>query len=334
MQPGRTARISGLRGRGGRPDSRGLMASANTHGIRIEYEEFGDSDDPVILLIIGFAAQMTVWPESFCQALANHSFRVIRFDNRDVGLSSHLDGVRSPGMVRAMAANILGIKIKTPYALDDMALDAAGLLDALGIEQAHIVGASMGGMIAQIMAVKHARYVKSLTSLMSTSGNRKLRGPGSDVLRHILFKRKKNMDHDAMIEYLVGLWQLIGSPEYSTSIDETRRRVTSWVDRNHDPAGSVRQFAAMAADGDRTPLLGKIQCPTLVVHGENDPLIRAEGGRHTAECIKNAKLHVISGMGHDLPEALIPSIANLIACHCAEAQNDAQRKLHETAVVA
>jgi pimeloyl-ACP methyl ester carboxylesterase len=310
------------------------MASVNANGIRIEYEEFGNSDDPVILLIIGFAAQMTVWPESFCQALAGHSFRVIRFDNRDVGLSSHLDGVRVPGMVRSMAANLLGIRLKTPYTLDDMALDAAGLLDALGIEQAHIVGASMGGMIAQIMAAKHARYVKSLASLMSTSGNRKLRGPRPDVLRHILFKRKQNMDHDAMIEYLVGLWQLIGSPEYPTALEETRHRVTSWVDRNHDPAGSVRQFAAMAADGDRTPLLGTIQCSTLVIHGEEDPLIRADGGRHTAECIRNAKLHVISGMGHHLPEVLIPSIAELIARHCAEAQNNAQRESHEAAVVA
>ena len=325
MLPGRMARISGLHRH---------MASVDANGIRIEYEEFGDPHDPVILLIIGFAAQMTVWPEPFCQALAGQSYRVIRFDNRDVGLSSHLDGIKSPGMVRAMAASMLGIRIKTPYTLEDMALDASGLLEKFGIEQAHVVGASMGGMIAQIMAAKHARHVISLTSLMSTSGSRSLRGPRSDVLRHILFRRKKNMDHDAMIEYLVGLWQLAASPEYPTPIDEKRRLVTSWIDRNLDSAGSVRQFAAMAANGDRTSLLKTIQCPSLVIHGEDDPLIRVDGGRHTARCINNARLRVISGMGHDLPEQLIPSITKLIACHCAEAQNKQHETPHEAAVVA
>jgi len=310
------------------------MASSAANGIRIEYEEFGSIHDPVILLIMGFAAQMTVWPGSFCEALAEHGFRVIRFDNRDVGLSTHFDGVRAPRMARAMIANLLGIRIKTPYTLDDMALDAAGLLEALSIEQAHVVGVSMGGMIAQTLAAQRPGHVTSLTSMMSTSGKRGLRRPRADVLRYILFKRRRNMDRDAMIEYLVGLWALIGSPAYPTPHDERRRLVTSWVDRSLDPAGGIRQFAALAASGDRTQLLGRIRCPALVIHGENDPLIRADGGRHTAECIHNSTLRIISGMGHDIPEVLAASVADLIASHCAEAQFAAEKGRQEGTVFA
>jgi pimeloyl-ACP methyl ester carboxylesterase len=298
------------------------MLSVTANKICIEYEEFGNPDDPVILLIMGFAAQMLVWPESFCRALAERSFRVIRFDNRDSGLSTHLDGVTAPGMVRAMCASIVGLKIKTPYSLDDMAEDTIGLLDALGIQRAHIVGASMGGMIAQIIAAKHVGQVTSLTSIMSTSGSRKLPGPRPKVFKHALFGHKKNHDRDAMIEYLLGLWQLTASPAYPTAVDEMRRRVTSWVDRSSDPAANIRQFAAMAAAGDRTELLGTIDSPALIIHGEDDPLMPVAAGRHTAHCIRNAQLQVIAGMGHDIPEQLVPELATLIARHCAAAQNE------------
>jgi len=207
-----------------------------------------------------------------------------------------------------------------PYTLDDMALDTIALCDALDIRKAHIVGASMGGMIAQIIAAKHADRVKSLTSIMSTSGSRKLPGPRPKVLRHALFKHKKNFDRDGMIRYLVEFWQLNASPAYPMPVEERRQRVTSWVERNFDPVASIRQFAAMATSGDRTEVLGTIDRPTLVIHGEDDPLIPVEAGRHTAQCIAGAKLHVFPGMGHDLPEQLIPEFVSLIASHCTAAE--------------
>jgi len=310
------------------------MASVTANGIQIEFEEFGDPGDPAVLLIMGFAGQMVVWPEAFCRALAEQSLRVIRFDNRDAGLSTHLDGVKAPGMVRAMFGSLLGIKPKVPYSLDDMALDTIGLLDALNIRQAHIVGASMGGMIAQIMAAKHANRVKSLTSIMSTTGSRKLPGPRPKVLRHALFKHRKNLDRDGMIEYLVGFWQLNASPAYPMPEEERRQRVTSWIDRDVDPAANIRQFAALATSGDRTQLLGSIERPTLVIHGEDDPLIPVDAGRHTAQCIANAKLHLIPGMGHDLPEQLIPEFVRVIASHCAAAGIDRPDGPDEVAEVA
>jgi proline iminopeptidase len=202
-----------------------------------------------------------------------------------------------------------------------MAHDAIGLLDALQIRDAHVVGVSMGGMIAQIVAAKHASRVRSLTSIMSTSGKFGLPGPRPRVLRHVLFRHRKNMQTDAMVDYLVGLWALTASPGYPTPVDEKRRLIASWVDRDCDPGGNIRQFAAMAANGDRTPLLRTIRRPTLVVHGADDPLIPAAGGRHTASCISDARLEVVPGMGHDLPEQLMPKMAEMIASHCSEVQN-------------
>ncbi len=310
------------------------MASATANGIRIEYEAFGDRRDPVILLIMGFAMQMVVWPEPFCRALAERSFRVIRFDNRDVGLSTHLDGVKAPSMVRSLLASLLGIRIRTPYTLDDMALDTVGLLDALDVEDAHIVGASMGGMIGQIIAAKYPTRVRTLTSMMSTSGKRGLPGPRSRVLRHAVFKRRSSMSPDEMFDYLVAFWQLIGSPAYPVPNEERKRRVRSWIERAFDPRGSVRQFAAMTANGDRTSLLRTISRPTLVIHGAEDPLIPVACGRHTAACIANSRLHVIPRMGHDLPEPLMPEIVELIATHCSNAQNGAGDESERSAATA
>ena len=308
------------------------MPTATANGIQIAYDEFGKRDDPAVLLIMGFAAQLVVWPEAFCQALADRGFRIIRFDNRDVGLSTHLDGVKAPGMLRSMAASLIKVKLKTPYTLEDMALDAIGLLDALGIRDAHIVGASMGAMIGQIMAAKHASRVRSLTSWMSTSGKYGLPGPRPRVLRHVLFGHKKNMSAEAMRDFIFGLWKLTASPGYPTPPDDKRRLIASWIERNCDPAANVRQFAAMAANGDRTPLLQTIRRPTLVIHGADDSLIPVAGGQHTASCIEGARLHVIPGMGHDLPDQLIPKIAEMIASHCNEAQDGATNKAGRIAV--
>ena len=298
------------------------MTSVTANGIRIEYEEYGDPDDPAVVLIMGFAAQMVVWPEDFCRALAEQSLRVIRFDNRDAGLSTHFDNVKAPGMARTMFGTLLGFKFKVPYSLDDMALDTIGLLDALDIRQAHIVGASMGGMIAQIIATKHADRAKSLTSIMSTSGSRKLPGPRPKVLRHALFKHRKDFDRDGMIKFFFDFWQLCAGPAYPESVEEKHLLIASWVDRNFDPMANIRQFAAMATSPDRTESLNAIKLPTLVIHGEDDPLIPAAAGQHTAECIANAKLHLIPGMGHDLPEQLIPELVRVIASHCVGTSSD------------
>ena len=216
-----------------------------------------------------------------------------------------------------MVAGILGIKMRVPYTLGDMASDTQGLLAALGIRSAHVVGASMGGMIAQILAARHGECVQSLTSMMSTSGSRSVPPPQGRILRHILFRHRKNMSRDATIDYLVDFHGLIASPVYKTPPEEVRRRITSWVDRSNDHAAIIRQFAAMTADGDRTDLLRTIGRPTLVIHGSADPLISVAGGQHTAECIPNARLHVIDGMAHDLPEQLVPELAGVIAAHCA-----------------
>ena len=301
------------------------MSSVTANGIRIEYEEFGDPGDPPVVLVMGYGAQMVVWPEVFCRSLAEQSLRVIRFDNRDVGLSTHLHGVMAPSMLRCMFGPRIGLRLNVPYSLDDMALDTLGLMDALDIGRAHIVGASMGGMIAQIIAAKHANRAASLTSIMSTSGNRKLPGPRPRVLRHAVFKNRKGFTREQTIEYLIEFFQMNASPAYPITLEERRDRITAWLSRSFDPAGTARQFAAMATTPDRTDLLATIELPALVIHGEEDPLIPAECGRHTAQCIRNADLHVIPGMGHDLPEQLIPRLASLIVSHCEAADRAGDR---------
>lgn len=308
------------------------MPTASANGIQIEYDEFGDAGAPAIVMIMGFAAQLVVWPESLCQSLAERGFRVIRFDNRDVGLSTHLDGVKAPGMVRSMLASLVKLKLKTPYSLDDMALDTVGLLDALEIRDAHIVGVSMGGMIAQILAARHANRVLSLTSIMSTSGKYGLPGPRPRVLKHVLLGHKKNMQADEMTGFIFDLWKLTASPGYPTAVEEKRQLIASWVGRNCDARANVRQFAAMAANGDRTALLKTIRRPTLVIHGADDPLIPAEGGRHTASCIDGAQLQLIPGMAHDLPEQLMPSIAEMIADHGSAAQDGTRNESSQIVV--
>lgn len=298
------------------------MPRLSANNIDIEYEAFGSDADPVILLIMGQAAQMTVWPESFCRGLAQRGFRVIRFDNRDVGLSTHFNGVKAPGVARALFAALFGIPIRTPYTLHDMADDAAGLLEELGIDSAHIVGASMGGMIAQILAATKAGRTRSLVSMMSTSGKRGLKPPKLALMRHVVFGQKKNMRHEQVIAFYLRFAKLVESPAYPTPADERERLVRSWVDRSFDMPASFRQFAAMAGCGDRTPLLESIRRPSLVIHGEDDPLICVDGGRHTASCIPDARLEVIPGMGHDMPASLVPNLVDIIASHCAAVEDN------------
>jgi len=289
------------------------MSDAPLH---IEYESFGDPSHPAIVLIMGLGMQLMAWPDSFCQALVARGYRVIRFDNRDCGLSGRAPGKKRANLMLAMAASALGLPVRAPYTLDDMAGDTVGLMDKLGIVRAHIVGASMGGMIAQVLAAKFPLRVLSLTSIMSTSGNRKVSKPTKPARKVLLARPANPKDPESVIEHLVEMFGVIGSPGYPSTREELRSRIGKSVRRAYDPAGVARQLLAIIASGDRRKLLRTIAAPTLVIHGADDPLVPLAAGRDTAQNIPGAKLEVIEGMGHDFPEALMPRLAQAIADHC------------------
>ena len=295
------------------------MAQLDANGLRIEYDTFGNPNDDPILLIMGLGTQMIAWPVDFCEALAARGHYVIRFDNRDIGLSTKFDGVRSPGRLRYLINHLLGTPLDAPYTLSDMAADAVGVLDALDIESAHVVGASMGGMIAQLITVRRPERVKSLTSIMSTSGAPGLPRPRADVMRHVFRDRPSKGDEKAMFEHLVKSVRLISSPGDPRSDDEFRTLIKTTIERSFYPQGFVRQLAAIVDDGSRVSRLKTIDKPSLVIHGRDDPLVPVECGIDTARHIKGAKLEIIDGMGHDFPPQLIGRLTSLIADHLGEA---------------
>ena len=288
------------------------MAAIQANGITIEYDTFGASGHPSMLLIMGLGAQMTLWPVEFCEALAERGFYVIRFDNRDIGLSSKFDQAGIPDMAAMMMAVMTGKKPDIAYSLADMAADASGLLDALGIDRAHIVGASMGGMIAQVVAAIYPSRVLSLTSIMSTTGNPAV-PPAQPEAMAVLTNRPTTTDTDTLVAFLVNAARVIGSPAYPANEDRLITRVRADLARSYSPTGYMRQMAAIMASGDRRPQLASITAPTLVIHGDADPLVSVEGGRDTAANIKGAELKIIPGMGHDLPLPLVDTIADVIA---------------------
>ncbi|MCX7166673.1 MAG: alpha/beta hydrolase [Rhodocyclales bacterium] len=284
--------------------------------LHIEYESLGDPTHPAIVLIMGLGMQLTAWPDSFCQALVARGYRVVRFDNRDCGLSGRAPGKKRANLMLAIAASALGLPVRTPYTLEDMAGDAVGLMDRLGIAQAHIVGASMGGMIAQVLAARFPQRVLSLTSIMSSSGNRRVSKPAKPARKVLLSRPADPKDPDSVVEYMVQMFGVIGSPAYPASKDELRQRLGRSVRRAYEPAGTARQLLAIIASGDRRKLLHTIKAPTLVVHGAADPLVPLAAGRDTAQNISGAELLVIDGMGHDFPDELMPRLAQTIADHC------------------
>lgn len=288
----------------------------NTAPLHIEYQSLGDPARPAIVLIMGLGMQLTGWPDSFCQALVARGYRVIRFDNRDCGLSGRAPAKKRANLLLAMAAAALGLPVRTPYTLEDMAADTVGLMDSLGIARAHIVGASMGGMIAQVLAAKFPQRVLSLSSIMSTSGNRRVSKPTRPARKALLARPADPKDTDAVIEHLVETFGVIGSPGYPTPREELRQRIGRSVRRAYHPAGVARQLLAVIASGDRRKQLRTILAPTLVIHGAADPLVPLAAGRDTARHIPGAELLVIEGMGHDFPEALMPRLATAIADHC------------------
>ncbi|MDK9705258.1 MAG: alpha/beta fold hydrolase [Sulfuritalea sp.] len=289
------------------------MSGAPLH---IEYESLGDPSHPAIVLIMGLGMQLMAWPDDFCQALVARGYRVVRFDNRDCGLSGRAPGKRRANLLLAMAASALGLPVRAPYTLDDMAGDAVGLMDKLGIARAHIVGASMGGMIAQVLAAKLPQRVLSLTSIMSSSGNRKVSQPSKPARKVLLSRPSDPKDPESVIDHLVEMFGVIGSPGYPSTREELRSRIGKSVRRAYDPAGVARQLLAIIASGDRRKLLHTIAVPTLVIHGAADPLVPLAAGRDTAQNIPGASLLVIEGMGHDFPAALMPRLAQAIADHC------------------
>ncbi len=295
------------------------FASANT--IELFYDEIGDPSAPAILLIMGFGAQMIEWPETLCEGLAERGFRVVRFDNRDVGLSTKFDSAAPVDVAAVFARAASGRPIDVPYVLNDMARDAIGLLDAIGVERAHIIGTSMGGMIAQIIAAEHKERVRSLVSIMSTSGDPNL-PPGKPAAMALLAAPLPRPEaREARIQFGVKVYQTIGSPGFPTSEAKLRAKVVRAVERSSYSKGRPRQLAAIIADGSRVDRLKRVVAPTLVIHGADDPLVPVEHGKDTARKIPGAKLMIETGMGHDLPEALIPTLVEAIAarCHAADA---------------
>jgi len=292
------------------------MTAVAANGITIEYESLGDPCAPPILLIMGLGMQLVAWPDAFCQGLIDRGFRVIRFDNRDSGLSSKIRVRRQPNLVAALAAAWLRLPVRTPYTLDAMAADAVGLLDALAIPRAHVVGLSMGGMIAQVVAATYPERVLTLTSIMSSSGSRRVSQPRPDAKRALLSKPRDPADPESVVDHLVGVFGVIGSPAFPTDRAALREQIVRSVRRGHYPAGLTRQLVAIIASGDRSKLLRKIVAPTLVIHGAEDPLVPVAAGRDTARHIAGAKLTVIEGMGHDLAPGLVPILVEAIAAHC------------------
>ena len=288
------------------------MPQVKANGIEIEYESFGPADRDAVLLIMGFSAQLTMWPTELCEELVSRGYRVIRFDNRDVGLSAKLEAKGIPDMEKLFGALMTGAAVEAPYSLDDMAADAAGLLDALKIERAHIVGASMGGMIAQLVAANHPEKTLSLTSIMSNTGNPDLPQGSPEAMGALLAPAPAPDDIEAIIARGINTWKVIGSPGYPTDDQQLRQWVMRDAKRSYYPQGVTRQFAAIVANGDRRPKLKTIKAPTVVLHGADDPLVPVAGGKDTADNIPGAELRVIPGMGHDFPLGLVPVFADAI----------------------
>jgi pimeloyl-ACP methyl ester carboxylesterase len=291
---------------------------APVDGLELCYQEMGDPDGEPLLLVMGLATQMIAWQEGLCRLLAERGYRVIRFDNRDIGRSTKLDWLGVP----SKADLLLGRRVTAPYLLRDMAKDAVGLLDHLGIGQAHVVGASMGGMIVQQMAIDHPGRLLSMVSIMSTTGNRRSGQPSLKTYGVLLGNPPKG--RAAVIERAVRTFKVIGSPGFPFEEDMVREMAALSYERGHSAAGVMRQLHAIIASGDRTKELERVQVPTAVIHGTRDPLVKPSGGRATAKAIPGARLRMIDGMGHDLPRDLWPTFAQAIDTNAKRSRRPAR----------
>ena len=275
--------------------------------IEIAYERLGDRGAPPVLLIMGAGTQLIGWPDELCDQLVASGLQIVRFDNRDVGESTHMTGAPPPNPLAALAGDFSSAS----YTLSDMAADSVGLLDVLGLDSAHVVGASLGGFIAQTIAIEHPRRIRSLTSIMSTTGDRSV-GQANPSVLHALGGLQPTT-RDEVMQRAAVTFRAIGSTGFAIDLDAIAERAGRAFDRSHDPLGMMRQIVASLASGDRTPRLRSLDLPTLVIHGTADPLVDVSGGRATAAAIPGAELLVIEGMGHDLPRAVWPQLTAAIA---------------------
>ncbi len=290
------------------------MTMIISNGLQLAYEEHGHSNDPVLLMVQGLGMPLSAWPPELITALVAERFRVIVFDNRDIGQSQLMHDSKVPNMLIQTLRRKLGLKVKAPYQLVDMMHDVSGLMDALDISSAHLVGVSMGGMISQLLAIHKPERVISLTSIMSTTGSRKLPGPAKEVTRHIV-RGPASATDEGRLEYQWKLWRLLGGPDYRQPDEELREFLSRNLERGTTAAGIARQTLAILAAPSRTAALKMLRVPALVIHGDADPLIPVECGMATALAIPGARTEIIKGMGHDLPVALTGRLAQLIVDH-------------------
>lgn len=291
------------------------MPQITANGISIAYETHGDPANPPLLLVMGLGAQLTLWPIELVEALVQRGYYVIRHDNRDIGLSEKFGHAGVPNFRRVALMRLFGLRARLPYRLTDMADDAAALLTELGIDKAHVVGASMGGMIVQLMAIHHPDRLLSMTSIMSTTGNPRLPRPKPEAMNALLDRAPANATVEDVIPIGIRVARAIGSPGYPTPEERLRERISRDFNRSFYPEGAARQISAIMDDGDRRKRLKQVRVPSLVIHGVDDPLVPVEGGRDTAAHIPGAKLLEVPGMGHDLPLELVETIASAVAEH-------------------
>jgi proline iminopeptidase len=303
------------------PEKEPAVPTIRANGVDLYYEESGDPDGPAMLLIMGLGTQMIAWPDALVDTLAAAGFRVIRYDNRDIGLSTHLHGASMPSPIRAVIAKTLGLPFPHAYALKDMAADAVALLDALDIARAHLVGASMGGMIAQIVAATYPDRVSSLTSVMSSSGRPGLPGPTAELRRRMIARRAPNPTREEAIAASAETLALISYPDSARAPDAFRTMAGRAFDRAFNPQGGRRHLLAVIADGSRVSRLTRITAPTLVIHGAADPLVPLASSEDIARHVPGARLEVVREMAHDLPPSQLGRIAGLIVDHASAARH-------------
>jgi len=286
---------------------------AEANGIRLCYDTFGDANAPPLVLVMGLAAQMIAWDDAFCAQLAARGYRVIRFDNRDIGLSTRFDAAGVPDIGAALMAALQGKAVSAPYRLEDMALDTVGLLDALGIERAHVVGASMGGAIAQTLAIHHPQRLRTLTSIMATSGAPGLPPPTPEAMAVLM--KPTPADFESYAQSYAQTWKVLRAGSFPEDEARDRAKAEQNFARGLSPAGVARQLAAILASGSRQPALASVTVPTLVIHGDADPLVPLACGLDVARTVPGSRLAVMEGMGHALPISFWPRIIDAIAAH-------------------
>ncbi|MDX1692322.1 MAG: alpha/beta hydrolase [Ketobacteraceae bacterium] len=288
--------------------------TVNAGSIEVFYEDYGREEDPAVFLVMGFGCQLTAWPMAMVNGLTENGFRVIRFDNRDVGLSGSGNRGRRINLPLSLVAPLAGIQLPVNYTLREMMYDTIGLADALGIEHFHIVGASMGGIISQMLTAVYPERVLSLTSIMSTTANPRLPQPRAKVAVRLVTGGNGH-DEDSVVKRDLKTWKIIAGPHYPINEAATEQQLREHYRRAYRPAGTLRQLQAIAATGNIETWVKQIQAPSLIIHGDADPLVRYEGGKRSAELIQNSRLETIKGMGHSLPEELLPRFVEWISDH-------------------